>query len=32
MQTAAALLLTSNVTYAQSTTTDSFTYKAHALA
>lgn len=32
MQTAAALLLASNVSYAQSTTTDSFTYEAHALA
>lgn len=32
IQTAAALLLASNVSYAQSTTTDSFTYEAHALA
>lgn len=31
IQTAFALLLVSNVSYAQSTTTDSFTYEAHAL-
>ena len=32
IQTAFALLLASNVSYAQSTTTDTFTYEAHALA